>query len=486
MMRFPHSRLLAGAVALALLAGCSLAPTYQRPEAPVEAGWAGSTTSGNEIHVPMLRWQDFVHDAQLREVIELALDGNRDLRVAVQNIEVARAQYRIRRADQVPSLGLSASGQRGTATSGSGVAESWTAGLGIAAWELDFFGRVAALKDVALAQFLASEENRKAAQISLIANVAETWLRLKTDTELLALAERTAATRDASLELMQLRADNGASSALDVLQAKSLAASAHATLAQQQRLRTQDVNLLNLLAGQTVPKHLLPALPPFDGVAIGDSAALATVVPPVADLPSFEPVPDGLDSELLLRRPDIRAAEQQLIASNANIGVARANFFPRISLTGNLGRISSQFDDLLGSDGTRVWSVGTNLTAPLFDLGRNRANLAASKARREIAVAQYEKAIQSGFREVADALIARSTYADQLDAQAAQAAAERERFRLSELRYRNGVASYLDLLDAQRSLFAIEQALAQTRLAQRISEVQLYRALGGGWESGEP
>jgi multidrug efflux system outer membrane protein len=486
MMRFPHSRLLAGAVALALLAGCSLAPTYQRPEAPVEAGWAGSTTSGNEIHVPMLRWQDFVHDAQLREVIELALDGNRDLRVAVQNIEVARAQYRIRRADQVPSLGLSASGQRGTATSGSGVAESWTAGLGIAAWELDFFGRVAALKDVALAQFLASEENRKATQISLIANVAETWLRLKTDTELLALAERTAATRDASLELMQLRADNGASSALDVLQAKSLVASAHATLAQQQRLRTQDVNLLNLLAGQTVPEHLLPALPPFDAVAMGDSAVLATVVPPVADLPSFEPVPDGLDSELLLRRPDIRAAEQQLIAANANIGVARANFFPRISLTGNLGRISSQFDDLLGSDGTRVWSVGTNLTAPLFDLGRNRANLAASKASREMAVAQYEKAIQAGFREVADALIARSTYADQLDAQAAQAAAERERFRLSELRYRNGVASYLDLLDAQRSLFAIEQALAQTRLAQRISEVQLYRALGGGWESGEP
>ncbi|HET9048420.1 MAG TPA: efflux transporter outer membrane subunit [Chiayiivirga sp.] len=486
MMRFPHSRLLVGAVALALLGGCSLAPTYHRPEAPVEAGWAGSTTSGNEIDVPMLRWQEFVHDAQLREVIALALGGNRDLRVAVQNIEVARAQYRIRRADQVPSVGVSASGQRGTTTSGSGVAESWTAGLGIAAWELDFFGRVAALKDVALAQFLASEENRKAAQISLIANVAETWLRLKTDTELLALAERTAATRDASLELMQLRADNGASSALDVLQAKSLAASAHATLAHQQRLRTQDVNLLNLLAGQTVPEHLLPALPPFDAVAMGDSAVLAKVVPPVADLPSFEPVPDGLDSELLLRRPDIRAAEQQLIAANANIGVARANFFPRISLTGNLGRISSQFDDLLGSDGTRVWSVGTNLTAPLFDLGRNRANLAASKASREMAVAQYEKAIQSGFREVADALIARSTYADQLDAQAAQAAAERERFRLSELRYRNGVASYLDLLDAQRSLFAIEQALAQTRLAQRISEVQLYRALGGGWESGEP
>ncbi len=486
MKRFPHMRLIASALALATLTACSLTPSYHRPEAPVEATWDGAETQGNVIDVPMLRWHEFVHDAQLREVIDLALAGNRDLRVAVQNIEVARAQYRIQRADQVPSLGLSVNGNRGTATSGTGVAENWSVGLGVASWELDFFGRVAALKDMALAQFLATEEARKTAQTSLIANVAEAWLRLKTDTELLALAQRTAATRDASQGLMQLRVDNGASSALDLLQAESLAASAHATLAQQQRLRTQDLNLLNLLAGQTLPERLLPALPAVDAPDTTDATALVTAVEPVADLPSFEEIPAGLSSDLLLRRPDIRAAEQQLIAANANIGVARANFFPRISLTGNLGRISSQFDDLLGSQGTRAWSLATNLTAPLFDMGRNRANLAASQAQREIAVAQYEKAIQSGFREVADALIARTTYADQLLAQTAQAEAERERFRLSELRYRNGVSSYLDLLDAQRSLFTIEQALAQTRLAQRSSEVQLYRALGGGWESSEP
>lgn len=480
--------ILTGSLMLALLAGCSLAPKYQRPELPVAETWPvvldepDSGTAAADIP-----WQDFVQDDDLRELIGLALDGNRDLRIAVQNIELARAQYRIRRADQVPNLGLAAGADRGTSSTGPGIAETYTVGLGMAAWELDFFGRIAALKDVALANYLATEEARKAAQISLIANVASTWLQLKTDTELLALAERTLETREQSLELMRLRFDNGASSALDLHQAESLAAVARATRAQQQRLRAQDLNLLTLLVGQTVPAGLIPVLPeaasdpaqPADG-------RLVALVPPAAELPGFGEVPAGLSSELLLRRPDIRAAEQQLIGANANIGAARANFFPRLSLTGSLGRISTDFDDLFSSDGQRIWSAGLGLNLPIFDMGRNRANLDAARAGREIAVAQYEKAIQSGFREVADALIARSTYADQLAAQQAQAEAERERFRLAELRYREGVASFLDLLDAQRALFGIEQALAQTRLAQRASEVQLYKALGGGWGASAP
>ncbi len=482
-MRHPH-RLIAVVLALTLLGACSLVPDYQRPAMPVADEWpvasAGEATSGD---IADLRWQEFVQDDDLHQLIEMALEGNRDLRIALQNIELARAQYRIRRADQVPSLGLAAAANRGTSTTGPGIAESYTVGLGMAAWELDFFGRVAALKGAALANFLATEEAHKAARTSLIANVASTWLQLETDTELLALAERTLATREKSLELMRMRFDNGASSALDLRQAESLAANARATRAQQQRLRGQDVNVLTLLLGQAIPERYLPVAAQLD-VAEADAGELVTSVEPTADLPSFRPVPAGLSSELLLRRPDIRAAEQQLIAANANIGAARANFFPRLTLTGNLGRVSGEFDGLFGTDGQRAWSTGLGLNLPIFDMGRNRANLDAAKATREMAVAQYEKAIQTGFREVADALIARSTYAEQLAAQQAQAEAERERFRLAELRYRNGVASFLDLLDAQRSLFAIEQGLAQTCLAQRISEVQLYKALGGGWSDG--
>ena len=357
----------------------------------------------------------------------------------------------------------------------------------MSAWELDFFGRVAALKDVALANYLATEEARKSAQISLIASVASTWLQLKTDTELLALAERTLATRDQSLRLTKLRFDNGVSSALDMRQAESLSASAQATCAQQVRLRAQDINLLTLLVGQPLTDDLIPAVPPVNlAAAPNDLTKPTAAVQPAAPLPGFAEVPAGLPSDLLLRRPDIRAAEQQLIGANANIGAARANFFPRISLTGSLGRVSSDLDGLFGSGGMKAWSFGPSITLPIFDMGRNQAGLDSAKAGREIAVAQYEKSIQAAFREVADALAGRATLADQLAALNAQAVAERDRFRLADLRYRNGIANYLDLLDAQRSLFAIEQALAQTQLAQRANEVQLYKALGGGWTDPAP
>ncbi len=486
-------RLIGTAALVSLLAACSFVPKYEQPAAPVSATWpdsAGAQLEGG-VAAADLPWQQFVHDAQLREVIQLALENNRDLRVAVQNIEQARAQYQIRRADQFPTVGGSASGTRSApnpnaGSNGPSVSSLYSVGIGVSAWELDFFGRVAALKDVALAQYLATEEARKSAQISLIASVASTWLQLKTDTELLALAERTLGTRDQSLRLTKLRFDHGASSALDMRLAESLSASAQATRAQQQRLRAQDINLLTLLVGQPIPERLLP---PVIAVATPEPPRDLTqptpAVQPAAELPTFTEVPAGLPSDLMLRRPDIRAAEQQLIAANANIGAARANFFPRISLTGSLGRVSADLDGLVGSGGSWGWSFGPSITLPIFDMGRNQAGLDSARAAREITVAQYEKAIQAAFREVADALAGRATLADQLAALQAQATAERDRFRLADLRYRNGIANYLDLLDAQRSLFGVEQALAQVRLAQRANEVQLYKALGGGWSQPE-
>ncbi|MFO1180784.1 efflux transporter outer membrane subunit [Ottowia sp.] len=486
----PPGRLAALALA-AMLAGCSFIPPYQQPAAPVASQWpapSGADPTDATRAAADLPWQDFVQDPALRELVELALQNNRDLRVAVQNIEQARAQYQIQRAAQLPALTGSLSEQRTVPNANADangqpkVSSLYTLGVGISSWELDFFGRVAALKDVALSSYLATEEALKTTQMSLIANVITAGLQLKSDTELLGLAERTLATREQSLQLTQLRLDNGAATALDQQLAQSQVANAQAARAQQQRLRAQDINALTLLVGQPLPERLLPAVPAAAAPAPQpDLAQMASVPAPVAALPAFAPVPAGLPSDLLLRRPDIRAAEQQLIGANANIGAARANFFPRITLTASVGRVSTDLDGLLGSGGTGAWTFAPSISLPIFDGGRNQANLDVAKAGRAIAVAQYEKAIQSAFREVADALAGRATLMDQLDALQAQATAERERYRLTDLRYRNGVASHLDLLDAQRSLFSIEQALAQGQLAERSNEVLLYKALGGGW-----
>jgi outer membrane protein, multidrug efflux system len=446
-----------------VMAGCSLTPTYERPAAPVAADWpapapaapASATRSASE-----LPWADFVGDASLRELIRLALVNNRDLRVAVLNIEQARATWQIRRADQFPTVNLGATGAVPPRTDGSGTNSAYTAGLSFTGWELDLFGRVASLKDAALAQYLASEEARRAVQASLIAAVANTWLNLQTNDELLAITQSTLKTREDSLRLTRLRLDNGASSALDVRQAESLTAGALAALQQQQRLRAQDLNALTLLVGQPLPEKLLTA------------AARAAS-------PVFTEVPAGLPSDLLTRRPDIRQAEQQLIAANANIGAARAAFFPRITLTAAYGTASTGLTNLF-ENGFWGGTLAGQVLQPIFDAGRNEANLASSQAGRDIAVAQYEKAIQTAFREVADALAGRATLGAQLAAQQAQVDAETDRFRLADLRYRNGVSSYLEVLDSQRSLFLLQQALAQVRLAYWQNQVTLYKALGGG------
>lgn len=450
-----------GALTLAAwLAGCSFAPQHERPAAPVAnvfPGQAADTPSGGEL----LAWDAFVQDARLRALITLALQHNRDLRVAALNLEQVRAQYQIRRADQAPSLNLAATGSRQPTATGD-VSSTYTAGLAMASWELDFFGRVANLKDAALAQFLASEEARRAVQTSLVASVASTWLSLQTDEELLALTQRTLATRVDSQRLIQLRFDHGAASALDLRQAESLAAAARSTLAQQQRQRALDLNALTLLVGQTPPPALLPGQP------LGPEVVL------------FKSVPAGLPSDLLHRRADIRQAEQALMAANANIGAARAAFFPRIALTASVGTVSNELSGLFQS-GSWGFSLAPQALLPILDAGRNQASLDGARAAREIAVAQYEKAIQAAFREVADALAGRATLGEQLTAQQQQAQAEAERLRLADLRYRNGVASFLDVLDAQRALFGTQQALAQSRLALQQNQVALYKALGGGY-----
>ncbi|MDR7094107.1 efflux transporter outer membrane subunit [Hydrogenophaga laconesensis] len=473
-------RLALSALAVAALSACSLTPKYERPAAPVEAQYpalapaaAAGVPSGADI-----AWREFVGDGRLRELIALALKNNRDLRVATLNIEQVRAQYQIRRADQFPTIGLAASGNRQPDGTG-GIQSTYSVGLALSSWEIDFFGRLGSLKEAALAQYLASQEARHAAQTSLVAAVASTWLSLQANDELLALTERTVATREDSLRLSKLRFDNGATSALDLRQAESLTAAAQSALAQQRRLRALDINALTLLVGQTPPANLLPVPPTMPAQ---NTAANGVAVPnaPVPAASMLREVPAGLPSDLLIRRADIRQAEQQLIAANANIGAARAAFFPRISLTASAGTASSSLSGLF-KDGSWGFTLAPQALLPIFDAGRNRANLDSANAGRDIAIAQYEKAIQTAFREVADALAGSATLGDQLSAQQLQATAEAERFRLAELRYRNGVASFLDVLDAQRSLFATQQALAQTRLAQQQNQVNLYKALGGGW-----
>ena len=462
-----RSSMLGAGVCAALLTGCSMIPTYERPHAPVPVQWPGSAgiaadalASVSPADVP---WQDFVGDQRLRQLVAMALDENRDLRVATLAIEQARAQYQIRRADRTPTLNAAASATRQPAADGSGDSTTlYSVGLAVASWEIDFFGRVASLQEAALDQYLATQEGRNAAQTSLVAAVASTWLSVQADDALLDLTQQTLATRNDSLRLTQLRFDQGVSSALDMRQAESLTAAARAALAQQKRLRALDVNALSLLVGAPVPTELLP------------SAQEPVQV--------FSPLPGGLPSELLTRRPDVLQAERQLMASNANIGAARAAFFPRIALTASAGTASTALSGLFSS-GSFGLTLAPQALLPIFDAGRNQANLESTQVARKIAVAQYEKTVQTAFREVADALASRAALVDQLQATQAQATAEADRFRLADLRYKNGIASYLDVLDAQRALFATQQAVAQIALAQQQNEVALYRALGGGWQT---
>ncbi len=466
-MNKTSSTLLGPLAAALFLSGCSLMPAYERPAAPVPAQWPASAGAADQAAAAATAadalpdWQGFFGDATLRQLIDTALAQNRDLRVAAFNLEQARAQLGLRRAEQWPGVGLGINGSRTPNNSG-GITSNYSGGLLVTAYELDFFGRVASLKEQALAQYLASEAGRQNLRISLVAGVAQSWLALLADQAQLELARQTLATREASLGLIRLRFEHGTTSALELSQAESLVENARVALAQFERQRAQDENALALLLGQPLDPGLRAELAPpqLSGLQLPTLAA-------------------GLPSQLLTRRPDIVQAEQQLIAANANIGAARAAFFPRITLTTGIGSASSELSGLF-KDGSWGFTLAPQLLLPIFDAGRNQAGLDAARAGREAALAQYEKAIQSAFREVADALAGRETLARQLQAQQAQTAADQRRLELTELRYQHGAASQLDWLDAQRSLFASQQALTQTRLAWWQNQIALYKALGGG------
>jgi multidrug efflux system outer membrane protein len=447
-------------LAASLVACGAMAPDYQRPAAPVPAQFpvTGDVAAAKTV-VADLPWQTFFADARLQQLIRIALDNNRDLRVALLNVEQARAAVDVRRADRWPTVNAGLGLTRGAVANG-GVTTSISAGLLVTSYEIDLFDRLRSQSDVAFAQYLASAEAGRAAQISLIGAVATSYFALQADSALLDLAQQTLGTREDSTKLIQLRFDKGAISQLDLSQAQSLLEAARVNVAASTRQRLLDANALNLLLGQAAPVEL---------------TAAGTQTPV-----QLQELPVGLSSDVLLRRPDVLQAEQQLLAAHANIGAARAAFFPRILLTANAGSVSSELANLF-EDGSFGWSLAPQLLLPIFDAGRNQANLTVAKVSRDVAVAQYEKAIQSAFREVADALAGRATLGEQARAQQAQAAAEAERARLTELRYKNGASSYLEVLDAQRSLFAAQQAVLQLQAQAQQNLAVLYRVLGGGW-----
>ena len=439
----------------AVLSACSFIPVHERPAAPVAAEFPlPAATSGTPA--PELAWAHFLADARLQALVDLALQNNRDLRIAVLNVEQTRAALGLQRADRLPTLNAGAVASR-TPGSGGDMVSAYSLGLQVTAFELDLFGRVKSLSEAALARYLASDEGRRAAQMTLIAAVANAELTLRADDEQLQVTRSTLASREEVLRLVRVRFEGGVAAEPELRAAESLLAGARATLAALQRQRQQDLNALVLLLGQPLPADLPPA-PPLNAFTLAE-------------------LPVGLPSEVLLQRPDIRAAEQQLMAANANIGAARAAFFPRITLTASAGTASTQLSGLFENT---AWAFTGNLLQPLFDAGRNQANLDAARAAHGIAVAQYEKAIQVAFREVADALAGRATLGQQLAAQQAQVAAEARRVELAELLLRGGAATLLDSLDAERVLLVARQQAVLLNLARLQNEVLLYRVLGGG------
>ena len=460
-------------IALILLAlfGCTMAPHYTRTEAPVPANWPGGAAYKESVSKPEgksaadITWREFFIDKQLQNLIALALENNRDLRIAALNIERSRAQYRIQRADLLPTINATGSGldQRVpssiSSTGQSMTVHQYSVGLGFSAYELDLFGRVRSLKDEALEQFFATEEARRSVQISLVAEVASNYLTLAADGERLKIAKDTLESQQASFNLTKSRFEAGASSELDLRQVQTSVDAARVDIARFTTLVAQDENALALVIGSPVPTDLLPS----------DLSAVT----------ALKELSAGLPSEVLQRRPDIIQAEHLLKAANANIGAARAAFFPRITLTTSIGLSSDQLSGLF-KGGAGTWSFAPQITMPIFDTGRNLANLKVSEVDRKIFLAQYEKTIQSAFREVADALAQRGTIDDQLDAQGSLTDATATSYRLSQARYRSGVASYLDVLDSQRSLYSAQQGLITVRLARLINLVTLYKVLGGG------
>jgi outer membrane protein, multidrug efflux system len=457
------------------LAACTMEPRYDRPEAPVPDAWPSGAAyapgQANERAVADIPWREFIKDDKLQQVIDQALTNNRDLRSALANIQSARAQYRIQRADLMPRVNgdISATRSKNVSTfSGTDQpteSEIYTASVGLSAFEIDLFGRVRSLSKSALESYLATEAAGRATRISLIAETASAYLTFAADSTQLALSQRTLESAQRTMEITRKRLEAGVSSRLDLRQAETVYQQARADLASTRALIAQDRNALELLTGGSIADSLLPAELPTNDEWLAD-------------------VPSGLSSSVLLQRPDVLQAEHQLKSANANIGAARAAFFPSLSLTASSGLASTELSDLF-SNGASVWSIAPSLTLPIFNGGANVANLAYAKAQRDLYVSQYELAIQTAFREVADALAVRGTIQEQLDAQRALVDAAADSYQLAEARYSKGVDSFLNTLDAQRSLYNAEKSLVSARLTASDNVVTLYRVLGGGLVDGE-
>ena len=485
----------ASALALLALAGCtSLAPDYARPMLPVPATLNGPNGPEGTALAPEtgpMGWQEFLQEPRLRELVALALQNNRDLRVAVLAIEKARAQYGVEQSSRFPAVGATAAGNRTRTaddlnTSGrSPTSSQYSAQLGFSSYEIDFFGRVKNLNEAALQEFLRTTENRRSVQLSLVAEVANAWLTLDADGRRLQLAQDTLRSRQKSYELTERSHALGAASGLTLAQTQTTVDTARADVAAFTSQVARDRNALALLAGAPVPAALLP-----DGANPGATASpaqAASASASVAPAPSLATpaatllaVPGDLPSSVLLNRPDVRAAEYTLRGAYASIGAARAAFFPSITLTASAGTASNALSGLFdGGNGT--WSFAPQIRLPIFDAGRNRANLQIAETARDTALAQYDKAVQTAFREVADALAERATLAERLQAQQSLQAATLKALQLSQARYRLGADSYLPVLDAQRALYSAQQTLIGLALAEQANRITLYKVLGGRW-----
>jgi multidrug efflux system outer membrane protein len=457
------------------LSACSLAPRYERPVAPVDAAWPtgpaydSSVPAGANPAVPAaeIGWREFFADPYLQSLIEASLANNRDLRIAALNIEQARALYQIQSAARLPTINATADGVRQrtpadlSRTGQASTSNQVSVGLGFSSFELDFFGRIANLREQALQEFLATEEARRSTHISLVSEVANAYLTLLADRQRLRLAQDTLASQRESFKLTQSRFEYGVANDLEVNQARTSVETARGDAARFTAQIAQDENALRLLVGGALPPEPAPAQ------AIGDARLLTAL-------------PAGLPSDLLQYRPDILQVEHRLRGANANIGAARARFFPSISLTAGIGLASPALSGLFQGS-SRTWSFAPGVTLPIFDSGAIQANYDVSVIGRDIYVAQYEQVIQSAFREVADALAVRGTIDEQLDAQRSLTDAAQRTYTLSEARYRGGIDSYLTSLDSQRALYSAQQGFITTQLSALTSQVTLYKALGGGW-----
>jgi len=467
-----HGLASAAALAAAALTGCmNLAPQYSTPTGmvPAEVGTAGAPVQATPASLDAAQALAWVQSPGLREALALALANNRDLRVALANIDKARAQYGISEADLLPTLNASGQGSRSRtaadlASNGrSAVVSQYTAQLGMTSYELDLWGRVRNLNEAALQAFLQSGENQRNVQLTLLADVANAWLTLAADQARLTLAEQTLAARRQSFALTERMHELGSTSGLVLEQNRTTVDAARADVAGFSSQVVRDRNLLQLLAGGPLPESAMPA--PLQLSAATSAAALL-------------PLPVPLPSSVLLARPDVRSAEYQLRAMNANIGAARAALFPTISLTASVGTGSNELSGLFGS-GSSTWSFVPLVRLPIFDGGRNRANVAVAQANEQVALAQYEKAVQTAFRETADALAERAQWAERLSAQASLVASTQKAFDLSEARFKSGVDNYLAVLDAQRSLYAAQQTLITLQLQEQLNRVTLVKVLGG-------